>query len=90
MVWKRNSSEPSGAFGPKALGGSCVALQQMPTRSHERTRREALASYLVRVRLRVRVRVTVRVTVRVRVRVRVTVRVRVKVRPWPRTGGSTA
>ena len=46
MVSKRNFSEPSGALGPKASAGSSVALQQTPTRSHERTRRAALCWYM--------------------------------------------
>ena len=41
MVSKRKPSEPSGASGPKAVAGSSVALQQMPTRAHERRRRSA-------------------------------------------------
>ena len=30
MVSKRKASKPSGAWGPNALEGSCVALQQTP------------------------------------------------------------
>ena len=45
MVWKRKASEPSGASRPKASLGSCVALQQTPTRAHERSRRSAFSLY---------------------------------------------
>ena len=46
MVLKRKASDPSGAPGPKASGGSVVVLQHTPTRSHELIRRRALGSYL--------------------------------------------
>ena len=43
IVSNRKASEPSGTSAPKAVAGSSVALQQMPTRAHERRRRSALA-----------------------------------------------
>ena len=46
IALNRNSSEPSGASGPKTFGGSTVALQQQPTRSHELISRLALSLYL--------------------------------------------
>jgi hypothetical protein len=46
IVSKRKASEPSGAPGPKASLSSSVALQQTPTRAHERSSRCALSLYL--------------------------------------------
>ena len=46
LTWKRKSSESSGASAPKASAGSSLALQQAPTRAHERSSRSALAEYL--------------------------------------------
>ena len=45
IVSKRKASDPSGACGPKASLGSSVALQQTPTRAHERSSRSALSRY---------------------------------------------
>jgi len=43
IILNRKSSVPSIASFPKASAGICVALQHMPTRSHERKRRLAFS-----------------------------------------------
>merc|ERR1719405_189642 len=45
MVRYRNSSEPSGADGPRKSPGISVALQQTPSLLHDSSMRSALTSY---------------------------------------------
>ena len=53
--------------------GSSLALQQAPTRAHERSSRSAWDRVRVRVRARVRIRISVRLAVTVRERGRLRV-----------------